>query len=245
MNYLILLKMVSMINVNHFFLLLTNYLLSNRYKMEDKKTLIILLISFIVIFLVGLYVGKKTVPTKTVTVTKYIKGEPIHDTIPPIIIKETKPIDTLRILEQCIADGIYADLFPEKVKHDTIYFEKEDTTKILEDWATIREYKEELFDSDTLGTMILRTSVQYNRLNTIYYDFTPIYKEITNTTYLSRKYLPYIGVGISSFPSYNAEVGLFFNQSFGLSINANYYPNKYNYEYIPKYDFGLKVLKMF
>lgn len=225
----------------------------------DKKTikLIAVIAGIIFALLLGIYIGKKTAPVKTITKTEYIQGETIRDSIPyPVPYKVTVPADTLKILQQCIKDGIYADLFPEKIKYvtDTVYFEKEDTTKILEDWATKREYERTLFDSDTLGTFKLNTTVQYNRISDLKYEFTPMIKTVTTTEYRVRKILPFVGAGVSGqfytnelpiMPSIDAEAGLFFKQSWGASVNARYYINNKQYEYMPKYDFGVKVLKAF
>ena len=213
---------------------------------NNKKTILII-VSALLLFLLGIYVGKKTTPEKINTVIEYVEGEPIHDTLDPIIIYEKAPIDTLKIIQQCVKDGIYAELFPEKIKYitDTLFFEKEDTTKILADWATLRQYDETLFDSDTLGVMKLKTYVQYNRLGNIVYDFTPMTKTVTNTVYKTRVFLPYIGAGLSRLPSYSLEGGFFIKQSWGFSLDVNYYPFANNLEGFPSIDYGIKILKMF
>ena len=214
----------------------------------EKKTqnLIIAIVALVLMFLLGIYVGKKTTPIKTVTKVEYVEAEPIHDSIDkPVPFYIKTPVDTANLIAQCVKDGIFYELFPEKTILDTIYMDKTDSTKLMADWASERLYEQILFDVDTLGRMKINTSVQYNRLGTIYYDFTPVVKTVTNNVYIERKFLPFVGVGLSTFPSYNAEVGLFINRSWGFSVNGNYYPNKENYEYIPKYDLGIKVLKMF
>lgn len=197
------------------------------------------------IFIGGIYVGKKTVPIKTVIKTEYIKGETIHDTIPePVPVYITKPIDTANIIKQCVADGIFSELFPEKHYTDTLVLFKEDTTKIMADWATKREYKQTLFDIDTVGKLNISTYTQYNRLGDVQYTFTPVYKKETTQVFIERKFLPYAGIGLSTFPSYDAEIGLFYRKSFGFSIEGRYYPKPLTEE-MKKYDISLKILKMF
>lgn len=200
------------------------------------------------LFIGGYYTCKKTTPTKIVEKTVYEKLPPIHDSIPyPVYITETEPVDPARIIQQCVRDGVFTELFPERIRTitDTVYLEKSDTTRILADWATKRDYEETLFDRDTLGTMTVRTSVQYNRLGTIHYDFTPVRKLVTREIYTVRKVLPFVGAGASTYPSVNAEAGLFWKQSWGLSVQGNYYLTPNRYADAPQYDFGVKVLKMF
>lgn len=200
------------------------------------------------LFLGGIYTGRKTMPTKTIETIKYVELDPIHDSIPyPVPVRVTVPADTADIILQCIEDGIYAELFPEKVRliTDTVIIDKTDTSRILADWASVREYDQTLFDIDTLGRVQIRTSVQYNRLNTIHYDFTPIQKVITRETYMIRKFTPFVGAGASSFPSCNAEAGFFLKQSWGVAVQGNYYLNPSGISQIPKFDVGVKVLKMF
>ncbi len=200
------------------------------------------------LFIGGYYTCKKTTPEKIVEHTVYEPLPPIHDSIPyPVYISETVPVDPARIIQQCVRDGVFTELFPERIRTitDTVYLEKSDTSQILADWATKRDYEETLFDRDTLGTMTVRTSVQYNRLGTIHYDFTPVRKLVTREIYTVRKVLPFVGAGASTYPSVNAEAGLFWKQSWGLSVQGNYYLAPNRYAEAPQYDFGVKVLKMF
>ena len=200
------------------------------------------------LFIGGYYTCKKTMPVKIVEHTVYEKLPPIHDSIPyPVYISETVPVDPARIIQQCVRDGVFTELFPERIRTitDTLYLEKSDTSQILADWATKRDYEETLFDRDTLGTMTVRTSVQYNRLGTLHYDFTPVRKLVTREIYTVRKILPFVGAGASTYPSVNAEAGLFWKQSWGFSVQGNYYLAPNRYAEAPQYDFGVKVLKMF
>lgn len=216
----------------------------------SKKTLKIIgiIAAAIVLFLGGIYVGKKTTPAKIITKIEYEDAEPIHDSIDrpvPVYIKE--PIDVKNIIAQAVKDGVYQELFPEKIKEirDTVYMTNEDTLKLIVDWASKRQYDKILFNNDTLGVFRLKADVQYNRLNNIAYDFYPKQKVVTNTVYKERKILPFVGVGGTTFPSVTAEAGLFVNQSWGLAIDGHYYINKQEYEYLPKYDMGVKIMKMF
>lgn len=215
--------------------------------MSKKKIWLIIgiVIGCALLFIGGIYVGKKTVPVKVITKTKYLPGEPIHDVIDnPVPVYIAKPIDTANLIKQCVADGIFSELFPEKIITDTLYLMKEDTTKIMADWATKREYEETLFDVDTLGKLKINTYTQYNRLGSIDYTFTPVIKQQTTEIYNVRKFSPFVGAGLSTFPSYDAEVGFFYRESVGVSIEGSYYP-KLLTEDMQKYSVSLKVLKKF
>lgn len=201
----------------------------------------------VLLFLSGLYIGRQHEKIITNTITEYVPLPPIHDTIPPIIIKEKQPIDTANLIKQVVKDGIYQELFPEKIVYltDTTQFSKSDSTAIMIDWATKKEYSATLFDSDTLGTCKINTFVQYNKLGNIDYTFTPVYKQETNYIQTKRKLIPFVGVGITTFPSATIETGLFINQSYGFSINGNYNYNPNKISEIHKFDIGLKIYKLF
>ena len=206
----------------------------------------------ILLFLSGLYIGKKHSTVIEKTITEYLPGEPIYDSIPyPVPYYVTEPVDTANLIAQCVKDGIYQELFPEKVIYltDTTQFTKQDSTKIMIDWASKREYTETLFDIDTVGKCTIDATVQYNRIANLNYTFNPVYKQQTVYIESKREVLPFVGAGITTFPSANAEAGLFFNQSFGVAIQGNYYfnpnPKVPRSAEIPQYDVGLKFYKMF
>lgn len=199
----------------------------------------------IALFILGIYIGKKTTKPQIIEHTEYITLPPQYDTIPPIIIKET--VDTAKLIKQCVNDGIYQELFPEKIVYltDTITFDKTDSTKIMQDWATKRDYEATLFDVDTLGKCNIKTTVQYNRLGNIDYTFIPIQKQTTVTEIANRKFLLFVGAGITTFPSVEIEAGIFIDQSYGFALNGGYFFNPKKIDGIPKYNVGIKVFKMF
>ena len=216
--------------------------------MKRKPKIILRLLLAAILLFCGFLIGRKVTPVKIVEKIEYKDAEPIHDTVDrPVPVEVQKPIDVKNIIAQAVKDGVYQELFPEKIVEveKPILMTSEDTLKIVIDWATKREYNEVLFDNDTLGTFKLKTSVQYNRLGDLIYDFQPKQKVVTKTVYTQRKYIPYIGAGVSTFPAASAEFGMFFNQSWGLAIDSHYYPRNNLYDYIPRFDVGLKAVKVF
>lgn len=206
----------------------------------------IALCALVVLLLMGtsFYLGRRTTKEKVVTKIEYIKGGTIRDTVN--IIKPVNiisPVDTIDIIKQCVKDGIYAELFPTKTEY--IEVSKADTSEIIKDWATRRFYQEKIFANDTTGECIINTEVQYNRMKVLGYEYTPVAKTITNTKYLVKYFTPFIGVGVSTMPSVNAEFGFFINQSWGFSFSGDYYFNHKQIANMPSWSVGVKILKEF
>ena len=233
---------------------------------KTKKWLKIGGIIFIIlaIFSVGFFIGRGHTKIVEKEVIKYVDLPAVHDTIPkPFPVKEK--IDTGKLIKQIIDAGLFSELFPKK--KDTVYLTPKDSSLIIKDWSKQREYTTTLFDSDTLGKFTLNTSVQFNRLGDLEYTFKPKQKTVTEYVEVKKKYIPFIGAGISTFPSAGIEAGLFINQSWGFALSGNYYfytgteyqPNvvvslnggngtnglSMTKIYLPKWDVGLKVVKMF
>ena len=213
----------------------------------DWKKIITIALCVLLVWGCGFFLGRKTFKSNKVTTTiEYIKGETIHDSIPyPVPYKVIAPIDTLNIIQKCIEDGIYAELFPTKIVTEYVEVTKEDTTKILQDWASIRSYNETLFDADTLGKCVVNTEVQYNRMRLIGYEYTPITKTVNNTEYKVRAFTPFIGAGVSSISSVDAVAGFFIKESWGFSVDGSYYFNPMKIENMPQWSVGVKILKEF
>lgn len=178
-----------------------------------------------IIFGIGFKTGRKSVKLpEPVVKTEYITSDPIHDTLyRPKPIKVVKPADTLDIIKACIADGIYKELWPKEIVKE--YITKEDTSAILADWATERLYTKTLFDTKEEGKFVLNTSVKYNRLGEISYDFTPSNKIVTKTVYKTKDVSPFVGFGhlFNSWdenpdPMAVVSGGVFVHDKFGVQL---------------------------
>jgi hypothetical protein len=180
----------------------------------------------LVLLTTGFFIGRKTVNTKTEIVTEYIKGETITDTVYyPKPYKVVEPIDTLNLLQQCIKDGIYKELWPERVVTEYVEMEKKDSTVIIKDWATKRFYSETLFSDEKNGTCIFNAEVQYNRMNVVGYSFTPSTKVITEKKNVIKSFSPFVGVSYLTNPwndiknpSIQLNGGLYINEKYGLQL---------------------------
>lgn len=196
---------------------------------KEKKLQIICVIIGILIFgVIGFYLGRKTINSDTPkTEIVYIKGENITDSIPyPVPYEVIKPVDTADIIRRCVMDGIYSELFPEKIITEYIEITKDDTTEIIRDWGTKRLYSEQIFDIDTVGKCSINASVQYNRLTLLSYSYTPITKVTTITNTKVKLFSPYIGAGVlvnndmydymNLIPTVSA--GFFIKERYGINV---------------------------
>lgn len=132
------------------------------------------------------------------------KGNTVKDTlhnIPPVIIYN----DTGSI---------------KYIPNEVLVKEKIDSAKILEDYSLTRDYSNILFDNDSLGKLTINSTVNYNRLKNMDYEFSPmthvIEKTVTNTVEI-RRCIPFIGVGVMTNNFANAQIGLFFKGRLGIS----------------------------
>lgn len=199
---------------------------------KDWKNIFYLIVIF-GIWLFGFYLGRTIIKVdKPDPDIVYIPGDTIRDSIPkPIPFYVEAPVDTADIIKQCVKDGIYYELFPEKTKTVTEYIEvtKDDTTAIMRDWATKRAYSEVLFDSDTIGNCTVNIETQYNRVNNIDYTFVPVIKTITYKEETIKLFSPYVGGGVmlnpwddAMNPIVNVKAGFFIKEKHGIQLDAGH-----------------------
>jgi hypothetical protein len=186
-----------------------------------------LFIATIALFLLvlGFFLGRKTVKEpETKIVTEYIQGETVTDTLYyPQPYKVIVPADTLGIIQQCIKDGIYKELWPERIVTEYVEVNKTDTTDIMKDWATKRCYVETLFNDDSQGYCGFNAEVQYNRLNVLSYSYSPKIQTVTETKYITKSFSPFIGISYLTNPwdeirnpMLQLNGGLYINETYGI-----------------------------
>lgn len=182
------------------------------------KKIVVILIAVVAILSLGFFLGRSTIPQKTVTEIKYLPGERITDTLRiPIPVKEIIPPDTINIIKECVRLGLFTELFPKR-ERDTIIVTKKDTSTALTDWATQRFYSSILFENDTIGKFSYDATVQYNRLQSFDYTFSPITRTVTVREQYIKKFSPFIGAGIVDGPSFVINGGAYINEKWGLSL---------------------------
>lgn len=176
------------------------------------------------LLVLGFFIGRKTIKEpETKIVTEYIQGETKTDTLYyPKPYKVEVPVDTLGIIQQCIKDGIYKELWPEKIITEYIEVTKDDTTEIMKDWASKRLYTETLFNDET-GTCSINTEVQYNRMTLLGYSYSPITQTVTETKYITKAFSPFVGISYLTNPwdeiknpMLQINGGIYFNEKYGI-----------------------------
>lgn len=185
--------------------------------MSNKAKIAIILIVIALFWGFGFWLGRKHAKIITKTKIEYISNPKITGVIvKPQPIREIKPIDTLRIVEECIAKGIYSELFP---KREFIKYvpDKSDSTAIMKDWATIREYQDTLYNNDTTGTFVLSSKVRYNRIERYAYEYTTVTKIVTNTERVVKGFSPFVGVGYISDGFGVVNGGFYIKEKYGFS----------------------------
>lgn len=162
---------------------------------------------------ISFFLGRSTVKTKETV--KFVKGEtivaeyPTHLLLPSREIKANiTALPTWFVLrETVIVDSI--EYIVEKV----------DTTAIIEDFITQREYNLTLFDDNKQGRFDLHTAVQLNRLGSLSYSYTPISEEITMVS--KPIWTPFISTGINTLNIGSVGCGLFYH-NIGLEYSYLY-----------------------
>ena len=165
----------------------------------------------------GFFLGRKTIDKPGPSDPVYVPGDTVFVDKPyPEPVYINKPADTANVILACIKSGRYYDLFPEKVRDSISYVTPEDSSMVIRDWATERFYKEKLFDCDTVGTLTVEAKTQYNRLEWLNTTFVPMTKVVTKPKPV-KKYSPFIGGGLTTFPSVIGQAGVFFEDKYGFS----------------------------
>lgn len=151
------------------------------------------------LLVIGFFAGR--CDSKIITKTEYIKGETITDTIysEKLVPYEVKvpynPILPLRV------DTIRIPGKPEYIAMVV------DTAAIIADYVLLNKYSRIMFDTQTEGKLIVSGEVQYNKLQKLVYDFTPMTKKVTIekvpvfTPFVMASYntLGYFGVGAGMY----------------------------------------------
>ncbi len=109
------------------------------------------------------------------------------------------------------------------VKENSVYLKQEiDTVKILEDFLLKRDYSFNVFNDDK-GKLDVKQTIQFNRLQSFDYTFTPIQKEITRTS--ERLFVPFVSASFSTLNYVGAGGGVFIKD---LGLEYNYLYNNLN-----------------
>ena len=141
----------------------------------------------------------RTPPPSTPTAVEYIRLPPITGLIEPPapVCIEAPALPALPLR----TDTIYID---------TVIYLREviDTAAIIADYELKRSYAVPLFDNH-YGKLSLSLSTQYNRLDTLSYEFLPVYK----TVYLEKTWQPFAMIQYSTIGGISVAGGLFYRRA--------------------------------
>lgn len=175
-----------------------------------------LLIAGLIGFLIGKYCFQPEPEVKTVTVTKYLKSEPIE------VIKE-KPV-------------------PYAV-HDTV-IEPVDTAQLYEAWKEYHKTNKYALDfsNDTIGTFTVDATVYQNQLTEAKANIIPIIKTVETTTTEVVDKVKFaqgfinIGTSVHDFNTQQVTAGVEFVERYDVSATAMRCNNNFTYTI----NFGIK-----
>jgi hypothetical protein len=158
------------------------------------------------------YLGRRSV---TVTETTTVEYRPM----PTISVSVSAP-EPLSFVVPEAPQWLY---FTDTVTRQQVI----DTAAILADWALRREYAARLID-DTTGTVDYSATVQYNRLQNISLDYTPIHRIVTNTKVIQQRFTPFVLVGTNTAGFGQLEGGVLFRRwGAALEIGSDFAGTNY------------------
>ena len=168
-----------------------------------SKTYISIIV-LLVVFAAGFFLGRGKV--RTSVKTEYVKGETVVRPV-KIPVPSTIYIPTAYLLPTK-SDTLYLDGNPYPIQ--TV-----DTAKIIQEYITQNTYEFNAFDNDN-GKLDIKQTIQYNRLQSFDYSFTPIHKNTTITK--KNLFEPFGSVGYTTFSQVSFGGGFFLN-NLGLEYN--------------------------
>ena len=172
-------------------------------KKENKKTLIIALLTFCLGVFVGLYISPRPSPEPVI---KYVPLSPISvekdsADLTPISARQPDSIIYITVYRDRPAN---AEPAAPDVPSQSIIDTLASYRATVEDWNVERIYKETLINSDTLGHATLEATVQYNMLTGMNFQYIPVQRQ--ETTISASRRLE--GYGLMNITNQYSSLGL-------------------------------------
>ena len=178
--------------------------------MKKKYWLMLILIALVV----GFLSGRATIGGEEVV--RHVKGETVYGSLNPDFLTVKKEFKgDIQFLPYIFWKG-------DTVRINEVEYisTTPDTAKIVEDFLVKREYQFTVFDNEN-GKMDARPVVQYNRLQTFDYTFTPIKTVITKID--KPVFTPFLSASYNTFGIAGIGGGFFYNNT-GIEYNYLYQP---------------------
>ena len=165
------------------------------------------IIACLVFLGLGFYVGRQSIDVNTKI--KYIRGKTLRDSIPydklvPIYIKSPS---LKTYIERTDSIRVFYTTSPK----DTAQSLK----NVLEDWNLSRTYDSILFNDSTNGKLHYNATIQFNKISSFKYDYTPITRVETRS--VTRTIEPFISAEYSTLNNVGIGGGFFYNK-LGLEL---------------------------
>ena len=177
---------------------------------------------------VGFYLGRQSVEIKTTT--KVVNGKTIKKIVP---IEQLVPIDVSMPTQVTYIERTY--------KGDTIYtVNPKDSTEslknVLNDWNLKRTYANTLFNDSINGRFDYKATVQFNKIGSFEYEFTPVKTVITKEK--KRILQPFVSASYSTIDIIGVGGGFFYHD-LGVEVlyNKNYINGNSGLSFGVKYKF--------
>ena len=167
------------------------------------------ILAILIALAAGFFLGRATTGTKEKV--EYVKGETVHGRVAPDFLTAKYEFKTgINFLPYIFWKG-------DTVKINEIEYVHTipDTARIIEDFLIKREYEFTVFDDDN-GKLDINQTIQYNKLQSFDYSFTPIHKNTTITK--KNLFEPFGSVGYTTFNQVSFGGGFFLN-NLGLEYN--------------------------
>lgn len=184
-----------------------------------KNKVIIAIVSGIIVFFLGFFIGKnniKEVKKEIQTVTKWEKGQTVHDSI---LMPQPYEVISYKYKEG-------------KTIHDSVLVsQKIDTAAILADYNLLRKYNLD-FSNDSLGTFKVNAEVSQNKLMKATSLITPNIKTVyqKETIYKVKKLQWYTILGTSlDMRTNKMQIGVDLNQHYLFGISGIRLGDNYGY----------------
>lgn len=184
------------------------------------KRSIFIVLCIILVFGMGYYSGNKL--RNTEPIIDYIRLPPVQggfdkEDLSPVLESQDSPIiykwvytdradKSQENLTKIDSNGQYTQA-PEAQEIDTL----ESLRVTAVDWNIKRTYNQVLFNSNDIGKLDIGIKVQYNKLDSIWFNYTPVQK---NTIYRPtiKKVQPFVRASYNSLDQVTGGVGLYINK---------------------------------
>lgn len=182
----------------------------------------------------GFFIGRSFIETEETT--EYVKGKTVVGSvyIPDPVIKID--FDTTLPIIPNIPTYVFNDITKTVIKDSTVY-QVVDSLALLKSYLEYKTYDFILFNNED-GKLSLKQAVQFNRLLSTDYEFTP--NVLVKTKTIVDKWIPYIGVKYNTLNFVGVKAGIFYH-NLGIDYSFNKNLGKFVEDINSYHEFGFNI----